>query len=1140
MSQLNKNNRARYGTKEKETKKFFGRISFRTFALSLVALIQIALLLVGATYSWVETISSIKFDGATGKVSTGVKKIVNLTDTTSAVFLDDYFRQVGGGTHLATCSSADAENFYFPIVGEDNTRYRLGTINDKNVNYVDFDFQINNITDSEKSFRFNEVPDVPKNARIAIWADGYSPKIFANVDKDTQETVVSSTSSSGTTEITIKPLKNYTADNQTNDSTIFKIASGSTATVYVKLWLQQEINSTTESTDDIDIKNFRLVSGPSQKTVTVDYCKGSDDTMGDISIDDASEKTVFVDKDQTVTLKQKAKTGYKFMGWYTDREGTKEAQLGSNYTYKAGNQSATFFAKFKKICKVTLHAVDCAEENCNAINKKAGAVRIAGKKDDEYIVTPSSSEYAVGETITIRAKSIDPGHEFAGWFSSNDFTNSNNLMGTSADFSVTLPEDADSVDYYAQFKPKAVTISATAYKNSDNKFCGKVTDGKKTDTVVNVETNYDGGSVTFSPVEPEEGYVFDGWFSDSKCTTELANDDYFTYTVDNNNNCKVTINKNYKKQANVYAKFRLKRYTVIVYAESYYDNKEITDSKYGTVTYTYNGTDGPASALKQENITVEYGKKITLKAIDSNNYCDFVGWYTKDSDGKYVAVKGADNKHITAVDYSTVFKGADNTTYNFYAKFNIKSTNVSVKVPTLYSKYGTVHIGDDTSVTSGTYKYGDEITLKAVPTENEYNKYKFSGWYNNDTCVGEAISGAGKNYTITVDGSTLSTYYAKFEIQKLSVRLHPQPPEGCNSVDIKVGNVSVGVNVPLTKKDKTYDAVYGTTMKFTVSPVDYYEVESWYKKNSDGAFQQINDSAGKTSIDVIAQASESSDFEVKLVKKKKTVTLVNKPDGQYGDSVSTIMVNGENRGTSGNFDYGTELEITATPDQNHKFVGWYTDDTCTTKLTENSKFTVTVDKNAKEKYYAKYEYKQKTISVALGTDVTGGSVNINGTSSITANYGDTVKLVATANDNYKFTGWYNNAQCSGTPVSTDATYSITVGDDTSAEYYAKFEEKKTITVYLTNNKGWSNPCCYAWKDANSHNAEWPGEKMTDTGKVNDQNQKIYKIDISSECTGLIFSNNGSPQTVDIDSFSDGTAYYIKDEKDSKGHYKVGT
>ena len=1117
---MNRNNKARYGTKEKETKKIFGRISFRTFALSLVALIQIALLLVGATYSWVETISSIKFDGATGKIRTGVKKIVNLTETSGAVSLDNYFEQVGGDTHLAACSSADAENFYFPIVGEDNTRYRRGTINDKNVNYVDFDFQIQNTTSTEKMFRFNEVPDVPNNVRIAIWADGYTPKIFANNASTDTDVVVNSTSGA-TTKPNVLPFSKYTADDETNDSAIFKIGSKCTATVYVKLWLQQDKNSTTELTGDVEIKNFRLVSGTSQKTVTVDYCNDSNDTMGDISINDAGEKTVFVDKGQTVTLKQNAKTGYKFMGWYTDREGTKEAQLGSNYTYVVENQSATFFAKFKKICKVTLHAVDCAETNCKAINKKAGAVRIAGTTADEYIVTPSSSDYAAGETITIRAKSIDPGHEFTGWYSSEDFSSSGNLVGTTADYQVTLPEDADSVDYYAQFKPKTVTISATAYKNLDNKFFGEVTDGNKTDTVVNVKTNYDGSSVTFSPVESEEGYVFDGWFSNPACTTKLANDDYFTYTVDKDNNCKVTINNMYKEQANVYAKFRLKRYTVNVYAESYYDSKVVADSKYGTVTYTYNGTDGPASALKQENIAVEYGKKITLKAIDSNNYCEFDGWYTKDRDGKYVEVKDTDNKHITNVDYLPVLKGADNTTYNFYAKFSIRSKTVSVKVPTSYSKYGTVHIGDDTNVTSGTFKYGDEITLKAVPTENEYNKYKFSGWYDNDTCVGKAISGDDKNYTITVDDSTLSTYYAKFDIQKLSVRLHPEPPEGCNSVDIKVGNTSVGVDDPLIEKDKTYDAEYGTTVKFTVSPCDYYEVESWYKKNSDGAFQQISDSEGKTSIDVIAQASESSYFKVQLVKKKKTVTLVNKPDGQYGDSDSTIMVDGISRGTSGNFDYGTELEITATPDQNHNFVGWYTDESCTTSVKDSqgqavgSSFTVTVNKDTKEKYYAKFEYKQKTISVALGTDVTGGSVNINGTAgktSITANYGDTVDLVATTNDlTYEFTGWYNNAECSGTPVSTNATYSITVGDDTLAKYYAKFEEKKTITVHIKNYpKDWSNVYAYMWNGSN--NNTWPGKIMK---KNTATNEYELEIELSDNYNEIIFNkgnNNDNSQS----------------------------
>ena len=768
---MNRNgkHRAKYGTKEKETKKFFGRISFRTFALSLVALIQIALLLVGATYSWVETISSIKFDGATGKIGTGVKKIVNLSDAGGEVYLDNYFEQVGGGTHLAACSSADGENFYFPIIGETN-KYRKGTINDKNVNYVDFDFQIKNTTKTEKEYTFKTVPNVEDYVRVAIYLDGDNnkPQIFSN--NASTKSVVSDPNGNTTNQI-VKSFADYRYGN-TYGNSIFKVSPDCEVKVKVKIWLQ-EGGSTTSNT--VSINDLALFCGESHKTVTVKYGKDCDSSMGDIYLNNKKELSkVFCPEGSTVTLCSDANTnrtdiapyGYKFMGWYNNYECTDPVtDLNENNQFTMKDRSKEFYAKFKKICKITLHAVDCAENYCKAINKKAGAARIAGTKDDEYIVTPSSIEYAVGETITIRAKSIDPGHEFVGWYSSEDFSSTDNLVGTAADLSVKLPEDADSVDYYAQFKPKAVTISATAYKNSDNKFFGKVTDGKKTDTVVNVKTNYDGSSVTFSPVESEEGYVFDGWFSDSKCTTELANDDYFTYTVDKNNNCKVTINNKYKEQANVYAKFRLKRYTVNVYAESYYDNKEITDSKYGTVTYTYNGKNGPASALKQENIVVEYGKEITLQAIDSNNYCDFDGWYTKDSDGKYVEVKDADNKHITKVDYLPVLKGADNTTYNFYAKFNIKSKTVSVKVPTSYSEYGTVHIGDDTGVTSGIYKYGDKITLKAVPTENEYNKYKFSGWYDNDTCVGSAISPLS-SYDIIVDNNTKDNYYAKFEEEK--------------------------------------------------------------------------------------------------------------------------------------------------------------------------------------------------------------------------------------------------------------------------------------------------------------------------------------------------------------------------------------
>lgn len=70
----------------------------------------------------------------------------------------------------------------------------------------------------------------------------------------------------------------------------------------------------------------------------------------------------------------------------------------------------------------------------------------------------------------------------------------------------------------------------------------------------------------------------------------------------------------------------------------------------------------------------------------------------------------------------------------------------------------------------------------------------------------------------------------------------------------------------------------------------------------------------------------------------------------------------------------------------------------------------------------------------------------------------------------------------------------------------------------------------------NENKKWPGVAMTDTLKTNGLKEKIYKIVISSEYTRLIFSDKGSSTTseVNIEKFSAGTAYYIKD------HNTVGT
>ena len=68
-----------------------------------------------------------------------------------------------------------------------------------------------------------------------------------------------------------------------------------------------------------------------------------------------------------------------------------------------------------------------------------------------------------------------------------------------------------------------------------------------------------------------------------------------------------------------------------------------------------------------------------------------------------------------------------------------------------------------------------------------------------------------------------------------------------------------------------------------------------------------------------------------------------------------------------------------------------------------------------------------------------------------------------------------------------------------------------VTIYFQNNWKWGTPRIYYWGGSSS--TEWPGTTMTKVG--NDGTYDIYKVNIPHNTTGIIFSNNGSDQTIDI-------------------------
>lgn len=87
--------------------------------------------------------------------------------------------------------------------------------------------------------------------------------------------------------------------------------------------------------------------------------------------------------------------------------------------------------------------------------------------------------------------------------------------------------------------------------------------------------------------------------------------------------------------------------------------------------------------------------------------------------------------------------------------------------------------------------------------------------------------------------------------------------------------------------------------------------------------------------------------------------------------------------------------------------------------------------------------------------------------------------------------------------------------------------------------GWEKVYCYAWNATTT--GKFPGVDMTGTTYKNEQNQAVYKVEIDSTYTGLVFSDGTiNNQTVDITGFKDGIAYYLKKDKDTKQHYYVDT
>lgn len=808
MSQMNKK-RPLHGKKTEKSDNFLGRMSIKTIVLSVVALIQIMLLITGTTFSWVETISSLALTGG-GKIDNPVKTVANIGSGSGydkALDLDAYFKKAGN-VHLSTCSSADGQNFYFPIVG-DNNNYRQSTVNDRNVNYISYNLKVvNKEKNKSEDFKFGNIPSIKignevvtdNRVRIAITVDG-ATKIFSN--KDDTENVVAATDGTRS-ETTVNAFDKYTNSDKNVTLPVFSIPANSSKEVKISLWLQ---DSNGGNNRDVAVNDFTLVV--SKKRVEVKYGTDSDSTMGDISIGSNNQQFYYGEEGTTVPLNATAKPGYKFMGWYKDSGCQKEAPVTDGNFEIGSDSNITLYALFKKTYTVNVIAV-----TDNVQGGKGGTVKInSGTASDKAI----KSDVTVGETVRLTA-TPNEGYDFVGWYDSatEDTPQITGENPTNVEIDSVNPTNRT---IYARFEIKKYTVTASAVSEDDDENIqgNKITYGDESKAQVQVIVNH-GGSVTFKAIPADgSGYVFDGWYSDKACSSENKLSSEESYTV-----------SSVKADKNIYAKFVLKTFNVEAYAYCYNDEKSVLSEqgdygnvKSGTVTSTH------------IQLNIKYGTSFSFTAVGNDN-CVFEGWYNKAGDTLI------DRENVYSVDS---FKGDSQTSENkksFYAKFKIKTKKITVhSVKNNTTDTSTVNI--NRTHTTDIINYGETATISAEPGANS----EFKGWFTDENCTNKV----GENYldlnlSVTVNNDTPTDYYAKFEKKsKSTVTVYFKnvpgwtPPYAYVWYD-NTNNESINESIEMTKVSDNY---YKVDIDVKYTKIIFKNKDNWIDQTKDSPIPKIGD-----------------------------------------------------------------------------------------------------------------------------------------------------------------------------------------------------------------------------------------------------------------------------------------------------------
>lgn len=736
------------------------------FILTMVALVEVLAISVVSVSAWVETISTITIKAEDAKIDNYVYTNADIGSgngySGKTIDLTKYFR-AAGGVHLASASSADGENIFFPIKKSDVSdfganSYRCADVNDKNVNYIDFSFNVK----VDKTFNANHaefyLDQVPK---ITIGGGNVSGNLvrMAITDTDTQKTVVCGYNAGSDNVVNtadgkevpgkVQAFSDFFVSSESIPTELFRVDKGSSKTINIKVWLQDDKATTEYAGKTVSISDVKIVTQNKKgnkvyfvdRTVNEDiknWTKGVTFQQGDktpvtmkFNENSHTYSCNYIPAEENTVVKFTSEGG---VTWTTNMKSLNSGESMYYTAYGNHNSSNAGYGTWGEVIEISVSS------------KTADVLPATGNVSSVYMVPDKNDSYS-----KVRMPFTNDRNKWVGYIAKEkadkmtfSFTNNNKK------YEIPAPNRGNSTHFVVTsattgyWDPPA-TITVTAGKNDAGD--PKVSYDSLKSTTISVTP----GTKVKLEANPKTGFVLKNWVISGTSTVAdgIGSDGSFTPTASGNYNFTAVYVESLTFEAYV------RTYDGASLSEN--TNGGSVEIKCGNQNSTVDSNDGTHITLNAVK-----GSTVTYYAKAKDGYV-FDGWYT-DADCNSKPENSSDKYELANVEASK----------KLYAKFKVDTYTVKA-----YAQHGNnPPSGDAGNVSFDNNNYASEVTT-TVKRNGEvifYAKpesgYAFIGWYKSETAPEPTIAvkdcfldNGVYSKKMTIQYSDVKTYalYARFK-----------------------------------------------------------------------------------------------------------------------------------------------------------------------------------------------------------------------------------------------------------------------------------------------------------------------------------------------------------------------------------------